>query len=263
VSTVTTWVVGCSGAHVNGYSDWPIVELDVLDLDTSLPLCAVNNEHVDGYYGLSCQYTADPTHFLAAAVRFYNSFHVLMELHPLYVSHLCEENMANIDGTLEYQIQDDNGLVNPATAYILLADTKTLADIQTELNAMTPKLAAVVDGATTKINITLHFAVVSGNASPVAESNNQEGANLTFDVTGIKYPFTYHIPNFKDSLAVQGQIANAGATATLITYMLSGASAWDFIDRDLHVFAAFNRGRTSFRKLRKQLSVAASGRHNA
>lgn len=263
MSSVTTWVVGCSGAHVNGFSDWPIVELDVVDLDTGLPLCAVINEHVVGYYGLSCLYDADPTHFLAVVVRFYNNFHIPVEIIPLYISHLCEENMANIDCTIEYQIQDDNGLVNPATAYALIADSKTLAQIQTELNVMTPLLAACIDGKTKKVNVTLHMAVVGGNANPVAESNNQEGGNLTFDVTGIKYPFTYHIPNFKDSLAIQGQIANSGATAALITYMLTGVSAYDFTDRDLHVLADFNRGRSSFRKLRHQLSIAASGRHNA
>lgn len=263
MSSVSHFVIGCAGAHVNGFSDWPIVELDVVDLDTLLPLCAVNNEHVDGYFGLSCSYIADPTHYLAAAVRTYNSLHVEMEIIPLYVSHQCEENVANIDCTIEYQIQDDNGLVNPATFYAVIPDTATLAAIQTELDAMTPKVAAVSDGATPKINVTLHMAVNSGTATPAAESNNQEGANITFDVTGIKYPWTLHIPNFKDSLSVQGQIANAGATATLVTYLLTGVSAWDFTDRDLHVLSAFNRGRTSFRKLRKQLSIAASGRHNA
>ena len=263
VSSLTTWSVGCAGAHVNGFSDYPIVELDVIDLDTLTPLCAVNNDHVDGAFGLSCRYAADPTHFLSAVVRTYTSLHVPVEIIPLYVSHLCEANMANIDGTLEYQIQDDNGLVNPAQFYILVADTVTLAELQTELNTMTPKIAAVVDGATPKINMTLHFGVTSGNATPVAESNNQEGANLTFKVNDTKYPLSVHIPNFKDSLAVQGQIANAGATATLITYLISGVTEWDFTDRDRNMFASFLRGRSSFRKLRHQLSIAASGRHNA
>ena len=172
--------------------------------------------------------------------------------------------MADIDCTVEYQIQDDNGLVNPMTLYAKIVDTKTLADIQTGLNALTPKVAAVVDGAMPKINVTLHMAVVSGNASPVAESNNNETGNITFEVADIKYPPTVNIPNFKDPLAVQGQIANSGATATLVTEIVTPTGSWcSFTDKYLNDITGLLGGRTSFRGNRRQLARAASGRHNA
>lgn len=171
--------------------------------------------------------------------------------------------MANIDFTVDFQIQDDNGLVNPATLYGIIADTATLAEVQDVISAVTPKLAAVIDGATPKISLTLHLAVESGNADPVAQSNNNEAGNLTFEVDGIKYPFTFNIPNFKDTLAVQGQIANTGATATLTAYLVGGPyTGVTFTDKYLNPLDAFLRGRTTFRGNRKQLARAASGRHN-
>lgn len=172
--------------------------------------------------------------------------------------------MANIDFTADWQIEDDNGLRNAATLYGIIDDATTLAQIQTVCNAVTPKIAAVVDGATTKVSMTMHFAVVGGNASPVAESNNNEAGNLTFSVNGIKYPFTLNIPNYKDSLAIQGQIANTGATATLTAYLVGGPyTGLQFTDKYLNPLEGFLRGRSTFRGNRKQLARAASGRHNA
>lgn len=171
--------------------------------------------------------------------------------------------MANIDFTCDWQIEDDNGLRNAATLYGIIADTATLAEIQSVIDAVTPKIAAVIDGGNTKVELSLHMAVVGGNASPVAESNNNETGNLTFEVSGIKYPFTINIPNFKDSLAVQGQIANTGATATLTAYLTAAHSGVTFTDKYLNPLTGFLRGRTAFRGNRKQLARAASGRHNA
>jgi len=259
------WWVYCSGAGVSGHTDWAYGELAVFYFPSLVILAVGPINPIAGWYSTSVAYSADPELLISVVVRFYDELHILRQTVFLYGPGSCEgaTEVANIDGTLEYQIQDDNGLVNPATFYVKIADSKTLANLQTELNTMTPLVAAVTDGATPKINLTLHFAVNSGNASPVAESNNNEAANITFDVSGIKYPWTLNIPNFKDSLAVQGQIANSGATASLVTYLVSGATDIGFVDKYLNDLTAFNRGRTTFRGNRKQLARAASGRHNA
>lgn len=264
MTTITGYAFDCYGAAVWGWSQYKYVEFDVVDLSTMLPV-GVRQYEVDGYFGISFIYSCDPSHQISGVVRTYNDLHIEMEIIPVFVALSCTEgHMADIDCTVEYQIQDDNGLVNPMTLYAKIADTKTLADIQTGLNALTPKLAAICDGAQTKINVTLHMAVVSGTATPVAESNNNETGNITFEVENIKYPVTVNIPNFKDSLAVQGQIANSGAMATFITEIVSPTGSWcEFTDKYLNDITGFLRGRTSFRGNRRQLARAASGRHNA
>lgn len=264
MTTISGYAFDCYGASVWGWTQYPYVEFDVIDLSTMLPV-GVRQYDTDGYFGVSFIYSCDPSHQIAGTVRTYNALHIEMEIIPVFLALSCTEgHMADIDCTVEYQIRDDNGLVNPATLYAVIADTKTLADIQTGLNALTPKLAACIDGENAKINVTLHMAVVSGNAAPVAESNNNEVGNITFEVDGIKYPVTVTIPNYKDSLAVQGQIANTGATATLITELITPTGSWaQFTDKYLNDITAFLRGRTSFRGNRKQLARAASGRHNA
>lgn len=172
--------------------------------------------------------------------------------------------MANLAGTLEYQIKDDNGLVNPMTIYVAPNTTMTLADIQTAIDGFTSKIAAVTDGATEKITLTVDFVVNGGNANPVAESNNQEGGLLSFDQANSKYVHSIFVPNYKDSLSVQGLIANTGATATL-TAALAGTTTAGLavVSPYGNVLTAFERGRTVFRRFAKQLARAASGRHNA
>jgi len=172
--------------------------------------------------------------------------------------------MANLAGTLEFQIRDDNGLVNPMTVYVAPNTTMTLAALQTAIDAITSLVAAVTDGETSKITLSVDFEVNGGNASPVAESNNQEGGLLSFTQANTKFVHSIFVPNYKDSLSVQGLIANTGATAALTAALAGTTVAGLAVTSPFgNVLTSFERGRTSFRRFAKQLSRAASGRHNA
>jgi hypothetical protein len=171
--------------------------------------------------------------------------------------------MAVKDMIVEYQIEDDNGLVAPITIYALVDTSKTIAELQTELDIWTPLIAAVTDGAQKQLNVTLHMSVNAGNANPVAESNIQEGGLLTFNQANIKYPDSIFIPAFKDSLAVQGKIDNTGDTAALVTVLsTSPHGGVSVTSKFLNVYASFLRGRTTFRRFARKLALAASGRHH-
>ena len=172
--------------------------------------------------------------------------------------------MANIAGTLEYQIMDDNGLVNPMTIYVLPNTAKTLAELQTAINVLTPLVAAVCDGGIQKITLTVDLTIAGGATSPQAESNNQEGGLLSISQANSKYVHSIFIPNFKDSLSEQGLIANEDAVASL-TAELAGSTVTTMAYASPYgnVLTAFERGRTVFRRFAKQLARAASGRHNA
>lgn len=172
--------------------------------------------------------------------------------------------MANLPGTLEFQIRDDNGLVNPLTLYVAPNTTMTLAQIQTAVDALTAAVAAVTDGGMPKVTLTIDLVVNGGNVNPVAESNNQEGALLTFYQANTKYVCSVFVPNFKDSLSVQGLIENTGAVQTLTNLIDGTTTAGLAITSPFgNLLTAFARGRTVFRRFAKQLARAASGRHNA
>jgi len=172
--------------------------------------------------------------------------------------------MANVAGTLEYQIMDDNGLVNPMTIYVLPNTGKTLAELQTAINTLTPLVAGVIDGGIQKITLTVDLVIDGGATSPQAESNNQEGGLLSFSQANSKYVHSIFIPNFKDSLSVQGLIAATGATGSLIDELAgSTLTTMAYASPYANVLTAFERGRTVFRRFAKQLARAASGRHNA
>jgi len=171
--------------------------------------------------------------------------------------------MANYAGTLEVQIEDDNGLRNPATFYIVAADTMTLAQIQDIADDLVPLVAAVSDGATQKVVVTLNLAVNGGTSTPAAESNNQEGGLLTFYQANAIYAHSIFIPDYKDSLSTQGLIANTGATEDLTSYLASSPyTGLSFTSQFGNTLTAFERARTVFRRFAKQLARAASGRHN-
>jgi len=172
--------------------------------------------------------------------------------------------VANIGGTLEYQILDDNGLVNPMTIYVLPNTAKTLAELQTAVDTLTPLVSAVIDGGIQKITLSVDLTIAGGATSPAAESNNQEGGLLTFHQANSKYAHSIFVPNFKDSLSVQGVIANSGATAALTAELAGSTTAtMAYASPYGNVLTAFERARTVFRRFAKQLARAASGRHNA
>lgn len=171
--------------------------------------------------------------------------------------------MANKDMIVEFQITDDNGLVAPFSIYALVDDTKTIAEIQTELNIWAPLVDACTDGEITQLNMTIHMSLVGVKSDPVAESNIQEGGLLTFYQANIKYPESVWLPAFKDSLAVQGKIENTGAAGALITVLATSPHGGVSVtSKFLNVLTAFSRGRTTFRRFARKLALAASGRHH-
>ncbi len=172
-------------------------------------------------------------------------------------------DVAVVDAIVEYQIKDDNGLVAPISIYTTMDTSKTLAEIQTELDIWTPLITAVIDGSTEQLNVTLHLAVNSGRSTPTAECNIQEGGLLTFAQANIKYPESIFFPTFKDSLAVQGKIENSGATASLITVLATSPHGGVSVtSKFLNTLTSFLRGRTTFRRFARKLALAASGRHH-
>lgn len=128
----------------------------------------------------------------------------------------------------------------------------TLADITAHHDEFIQKLDDVTDGVIESSSITIYPALPAGlKASPVAGSDVQEGASLSFAVTGSNYSEAFRVPAIKSTLlGADGQsVPNAGDMATFITFLTGGGtSAHPAVDKAGVDIAAFIAGKKSFRK---------------
>lgn len=114
---------------------------------------------------------------------------------------------------------------------INVASATTLTEAQDFIDAYVPLIDAVtgaaIRGAHVKIPLTLPGGI---KTDPMDDYFNRQGGNLSFNLAGSTFRETIFVPAYLRSLYSGEEIPNAGATAALITYLLSNADA-EFVNR--------------------------------
>jgi len=146
---------------------------------------------------------------------------------------------------LGIQITDEGG--RKRNVVYPVQSTATVAQIQTFVDAHLDKLDNVVGGLVTGAFVTLSLSIgglAQGKGAAVADHSVKNGGLLGFTATGTKYRASIYVPSFLGTLIdAQDSIADAGATAVLITSILSGEaniSICDLAGRDLVSFLGGN-----------------------
>lgn len=142
---------------------------------------------------------------------------------------------------------------NKQTVGILINDTGlSLTDIIDHHDEFLTTLDGVTDGVIEGSSITVYPALPAGlKSTAVAGSDVQEGGNYSFTVIGSRYADSVRVPASKSTLfGADGQsIANSGAAATFITFLLGGGtSAHRATDKAGVNYDEFIAAKKSFRK---------------
>lgn len=150
------------------------------------------------------------------------------------------------DNLLSVVIEDDDADRRSAKVHFLPA--ATLADVQTYLTAYAPLLDAVSDGKLVEAFVQMQLTLPAGlKANPIAFSEVQKGANLTFLNTS-RYKYGVWVPAWKPSFFSDDGLTNdAQVTDFIAAYYqgLAGVLPSNGFGFDLTSFSA---GKKTFRK---------------
>lgn len=156
-------------------------------------------------------------------------------------------------GIITYSIQDDNNGQKSLPIYFSRS-ALTLADIQAAANAYTPLLDAVIDGVITGVSTTLDLTLAGGiKSTPVASSQVERGALLTYNASGTAYSFSQSVPAWKGSLFnIDSPIVASGAGLAFVNAIVSGAGTTGSevgpTDKYLNDLIALRKAVKNFRK---------------
>jgi len=148
---------------------------------------------------------------------------------------------------LTWQITDADG--NTRSIVMPMADTESVADIQTFVTNHAALLDAVVDGVISKASVQHALTLPGGlDATPEADMLVSTGGLFSFTATGTDYRKSIYVPTVKMALISDSKdIPNAGDVAAWITDLLSGTEISP-TDNFENVLAAFLSGTRVNRK---------------
>lgn len=161
--------------------------------------------------------------------------------------------MATIDFLLSVELLDNLGVTVSMDTFHTVADTATLADLQTFINAYIPKLDAITDSQITAITPKLKMAIPgSAKATPAATAENERTGLFNFSQATVNYKNGIAVPAIKDSLITNGKIdLTAGAITDwvgVITVITAGVTT---VSKFLYALQALLDALISFRKHRR------------
>jgi hypothetical protein len=156
---------------------------------------------------------------------------------------------------VSYQVLDADGNRAAVPIYITYS-TATLAQLTTYAQSLEDLVDAVLDAKVEKISLTVDVALTGNEkADPVAGSNIQETALISWDADNTPYSFAIDLPGYFQD----------GFTGKTVDQTNAGFQAWrDFLntasntilgtDRYGNALLTVIRARKTFRKFRKQAS---------
>jgi len=128
-------------------------------------------------------------------------------------------------------------------------DTATYAEVCAFVTQIDSLVDGVISGIIDSASVQMACPIDGGlNATPADDMLVEDGGLLGFSVTGSAYRTGLYIPTYSQSLIGNDKdIPNAGATASLITALLSGTNV-DVTDKWENPLAAFLKGTRVHRK---------------
>lgn len=148
---------------------------------------------------------------------------------------------------LTFTILDSAGKTK--SVVVPMADTESITDIQTFVTNHAALLDAVIGGVIQSAQVQYALTLPGGlNATPADDMPVSRGGLFAFSATGTAYRKSIYVPTVLASLiSNDGDIPNAGATATWITDLLSGTEISP-TDNYENVLASFLSGSRVNRK---------------
>lgn len=129
--------------------------------------------------------------------------------------------------------------------------TLTLTDIQAFANGAMTVLDAAIEGAITDALVTLALTMPGGlRAAPLAGSEAQKGALLTFDAANTNYNHSIFVPTWAEAGFAGNDVVNSGVYNAVIAGIVSGLGAGNTqsTDRYANDLSAYLKGEKRFRK---------------
>lgn len=168
--------------------------------------------------------------------------------------------MAAVRGHIAYQILDASGV---ATSFPIGISTSTglLADMQAFNTAYSAFLDAVVMGQITKANLVIPLALAGLKAAPIADSNDEITALLSYLVNVEGDIITYNVPSWLNAgfqAYPRGNLVDLAqaAVAPFLGAMVGTTSNTKLVDEDGDTLVSLRKAVKSVRKHRKQLGRA-------
>jgi hypothetical protein len=149
---------------------------------------------------------------------------------------------------LSYSIVDDDG--NAKSMPIYIPAGATVANIQAFSDAMAPLLDDVLDGVINAVTLSIGLTLPGGlKSSPVAGSNVQEGALISFDVASSNYSHSIFVPAWAQAFFSGSQVTLEDTEPGLFaTQMVSGSNTIAPSDRAGLDLTSVLSGSKRFRK---------------
>lgn len=149
---------------------------------------------------------------------------------------------------LSYSIVDDDG--NAKSMPIYIPSGVSVTNIQAFSDAMAPLLDDVIDGVINAVTLSIGLTLPGGlKSSPVAGSNVQEGALISFDVASTNYNFSIFVPAWAQTFFSGVQVTLEDTEPGLfLTQMVSGSNSTFPTDRSGGDLTAVLSGIKRFRK---------------
>jgi hypothetical protein len=148
---------------------------------------------------------------------------------------------------LSLSILDDEGSLRAVNYH--LADTATLAQVQTFLDAHLNKLEALVGGVINSATINLGLTLTApNNILPLVDHPVDNGAIAGFSAVGTAYRHSIYLPTFRKSLITAGVVDVAGAFTTWYTSLLNGEAVIDLTNKAGQSLQAFLSSKRTNRK---------------
>jgi len=148
-----------------------------------------------------------------------------------------------------FSIRDADGDTKSLPIY--LPDTLTLANLQSFVDDFSADLDAAIAGVIDSVSVTVAATLPGGlRTTPVAGSEVERGALLSYSVEDSSYRWSYYIPTWALAGFAGNEVVNTGVYATLITDIASGAGSGPFepTDNKGGDLVAFIEGKKRFRK---------------
>jgi len=159
-------------------------------------------------------------------------------------------------GRWSYRLKDAEGIVTNKVVYATFDDSKTMANIQTESNAITAVLDPLTECEIVNAEFSIVLTISGAKGAPVADSDVQETLLTSYVQNGSFYKWGDDVPAYIDAINVNGRIDLTNATLVAwSTFLTSVTGGFTPSGRMGNALLALSSGVETFRKKRKQLNA--------
>ncbi len=162
--------------------------------------------------------------------------------------------MANVQGVLSAHITDKYGIVGTMPVFIIMDDTKTIAQLVTDALSFKTDVQALSDGVVTKVTVSV-IAFENTNLTGVA-GDIEKGGLFNFNNATDPYVQGYTVPDIAAGvLNASGLIdlTNANVTA-FVAFMTTAHTVITVVTKGVRALTSLKDALINFRKHRKPLS---------